>query len=457
VSIIVDILRKPPLAQPIAFVRNVGRASSGSMAVAQGFVVKVLMLAMNLATGVLSARILGPTGRAEQAALMLGAGLFPAVLSFGLPVAIQYRLRTRPEQAEQLISTATFLAIAFGLLSVAAGYLILPRMLTQYSDSVVHAAQIFMVFAPLAVLLNVFTGVLQARSRFAEANVSQYGPLLLAMLALGMLAIGHSLTPVTSAATYLVTSALASCWLWFVVRPKLSFTGFKAAIRTLMSFGTRSYVTDLLGVLSIQIDTILVITLLNPRSMGLYAIALSAARLSDLFSSGIVNVVFPKSVALPRSEMLALTNRVTRLTFAVLCVTMLTNIITMPFLLPAFFGKGFAEAVGPAQILAITFLLSGTGWVMAQSFLAAGKPTVIALIQASGIVFAVPLLLVLIPRFGLIGAAWALVVSTVLRTAIAMMCFPLVLKSPIPSIIPTLTDIRFVKDSLTVRLSSGRA
>jgi enterobacterial common antigen flippase len=141
----------------------------------------------------------------------------------------------------------------------------------------------------------------------------------------------------------------------------------------------------------------------------------------------------------------------------VLCVTMLTNIITMPFLLPAFFGKGFAEAVGPAQILAITFLLSGTGWVMAQSFLAAGKPTVIALIQASGIVFAVPLLLVLIPRFGLIGAAWALVVSTVLRTAIAMMCFPLVLKSPIPSIIPTLTDIRFVKDSLTVRLSSGRA
>jgi Na+-driven multidrug efflux pump len=79
---------------------------------------------------------------------------------------------------------------------------------------------------------------------------------------------------------------------------------------------------------------------------------------------------------------------------------------------------------------------------------------VIAVIQTSGLVFVVPLLIWLIPRFGLLGAAWALVLATFLRGAITMVCFPIVLKAPIPSLLLTVNDFRFVKESLTRRLSA---
>jgi O-antigen/teichoic acid export membrane protein len=149
--------------------------------------------------------------------------------------------------------------------------------------------------------------------------------------------------------------------------------------------------------------------------------------------------------------MLELTNRVGRLTFAVILISIILNIITMPVLLPAFFGKAFSGAIPVAQVLALTFLLNGTGYVISQAFLAAGKPGVIAMIQASGLVFVVPLMLVLIPRYGLLGAAWALVLATFLRGAITMLCFPIVLKAPIPSLIPTRSDLTFVRDSLARR------
>jgi antigen flippase len=427
------------------------------MAIAQGFIVKILMLAMNLGTGMLSARVLGPTGRAEQAALLVGIGLFPSFLSFGLSTAIQYKLRKQPDQEQRLISTATNLAVGFGLLSVLVGYFVLPRMLMQYSQAIIQTAQLFMLAAPFTALFSVFNGVLQARSRFAAANVSQYGPLILALVTLSVLAVLHRLTPITSATTYMLTNALAACWLWVAVRPELSFDGFRESARSLLSFGLRSYITDILGTLLTQIDTILVISLLSPKSMGLYAIALSAARLSDLFSTAIVTVVFPKAVGLPRREMLDLTNRVGRLTFAVIFVTMMFNIILMPFLLPAFFGKAFVDAVPVGQILAATFILSGTAAVLAQAFLAAGKPGVIAIIQGAGILLAIPPLLILIPRFGLIGAAWGLLIATALREVVTMSCFPIVLKAPIPSPILTLGDIRFVKESLGRRMSTHDA
>jgi Na+-driven multidrug efflux pump len=119
-------------------VRNLARATSGSMAVAQGFVVRILMLAMNLGTGILSARILGPTGRAEQAALLVGIGIFPAFLSLGMPIAVQYRLKKDPEAADRIVSTATCLSILFGIVSVIVSFFVLPHMLTQYSISIIR-------------------------------------------------------------------------------------------------------------------------------------------------------------------------------------------------------------------------------------------------------------------------------------------------------------------------------
>jgi O-antigen/teichoic acid export membrane protein len=428
-------------------------ASSGSMAVVQTLLVRVLVLSINLLTGIITARVLGPEGRAEQAAMLIGIGLFPAVLSFGLPMAIQYRLRTEPERQERFVSAATFLSVAFGALAIVVSFFVLPRLITKYSPSVLHVAQIFMLSAPFVILYLMFCAVLQARGDFAKANFTRYAVPLSTLLGLIGLAIAHRFTPLTSSIAYVLPSLWATPWLWVRVRPKLTFRDLKQTASGLLSYGSRSYATDILSTLSGQIDQVLVIALLSPKSMGLYAVAISAARASDLVSAPLVTVLFPKASGLPARQIVELTARAARLTLALLIPALLASLAAMPFVLPALYGKSYSGATPLAQILALSFLVGGTVYVLNQAFAAAGKPGVVAVVELLGLAGTVPLMFLLIPRFGLPGAAWAIVASITARLFVTLACFPIVLKEPMPSLIVTRGDLRFLYTTLKARLS----
>jgi O-antigen/teichoic acid export membrane protein len=120
----------------------------------------------------------------------------------------------------------------------------------------------------------------------------------------------------------------------------------------------------------------------------------------------------------------------------------------------ASFKEGDAVPLG--QISAVTFILSGTSYVLTQAFLAAVKPGVIAIIQAASILLALQPLLVLIPRFGLIGVASAILIATALRELATMSCLSIILKVPMPSPILTFGDIRFVVESLSKAIVNAR-
>jgi len=418
------------------------------MAAAQTFVVKIAVLGLNVATGVLTARALGPSGRAEQAAIQIGVGLLPALLSFGLPVAIQYRLRSDPARQEQFVSVATTLSIAFGVVAAVLSIFILPHVVTRYPAPIVRASELVMVVAPLAILYQVFCAVLQARGQFGEANFTRYAIPLSTLVALVGLLLAHRVTPLTSALAYIAPLLWIVPWLWVRVRPKRTLSGVRDIAGSLLHYGLRSYVIDILGTLIAQIDQVLVIGLLSPFSMGLYAVALSAARSADLFSQPIVLVLFPRASALPPAQIVDMTLRVTRIAIALLFVTTLLIVAAMPILLPAFYGRAYLASVPVAQIIVVSITLSGAGYVFAQAYMAAGRPGVIALINVFGLATVVPALVFLIPRFGLVGAAWALVISTCVRLLTSLCCFPLIFKVPIPSLILTRADVRYLKASL---------
>lgn len=431
-----------------SLLRALAAASSGSMAVVQTLLARVLTLAVNLATGVLTARFLGPAGRADQAAILLGIGLFPSLVSFGVPVAVQYRIRSDPKNEAQLVSVATALAMLLGLLAAAAGYFVLPHVIDKYSASVLLAARIAMLLAPLQLLFFVLFAILRARHRFTEANVTTPAMPLLTLAGLVVLAATHRLTPVTSAAVCLMPYFWATPWLFAKVAPRPRILGLQRTALSLLSYGTRSYVTEILWVLSAQVDQVLVISLLSPVSMGIYVVALSAARVADLFSESVVAVLFPHASALDHDEAVALTARATRITAALLLLSTLSLIAAMPIVLPFFYGKQFFASVPVAQLIAVSFALNGVVYVLGQAYMANGRPGVIATIQLFGLATVVPAMLVLIPRFGLMGAALALNISTAVRLLLTLGGFPVVLKAMPPGLLLTMNDISYLREAL---------
>jgi O-antigen/teichoic acid export membrane protein len=225
------------------------------------------------------------------------------------------------------------------------------------------------------------------------------------------------------------------------------------ACRTLLSYGIRSWGIDLLGTLGGQVDQVLVVRLLAPADMGFYVVMLSLSRMLGIIQTSVVTVLFPRAAALSTDEVIALTGRATRVSASVTALGGVVVALVGPWLLRLLYGKEYMHSVGTFRVLLLEMTLSGSGFLLAQAFMALGRPGLVTILQALGLALSVPTMLWLIPKWGVLGAATALMVSTLARVMFIYVSFRLFLKTQPPDLIPKFEDIRVLVDQ--VRLRAG--
>jgi O-antigen/teichoic acid export membrane protein len=111
-----------------------------------------------------------------------------------------------------------------------------------------------------------------------------------------------------------------------------------------------------------------------------------------------------------------------------------------PVAIRALYGAGFGETIPTLRVLFVEVTLAGTVMVLAQAPMALGRPGVTTILQAVGLVLTIPLMLWLVPKEGIVGAAYALLITTTCRLVILLAAFPVLLKLPAPSLWFTRND-----------------
>jgi len=182
--------------------------------------------------------------------------------------------------------------------------------------------------------------------------------------------------------------------------------------------------------------------------MGLYVVAQSISNLLNVVPSAINSVLMPKATGKDNQQIHHLTGVALRCTFTVLMVSGLFLYACGSPVLSLVYGHKFDGAAPVLHILLIESILDGMTSVSSQAFLAAGFTGVVTLLQGCGLISAVPLMYWMVPRFGLRGAAFALVLSTSFRLAFVLLSFPMRLKMKPPSIILRPSDIRAIKATM---------
>jgi O-antigen/teichoic acid export membrane protein len=89
---------------------------------------------------------------------------------------------------------------------------------------------------------------------------------------------------------------------------------------------------------------------------------------------------------------------------------------------------------------------------MSQAFMALSRPGVVTALQAFGLLLTVPLMLVLVPRYGIEGAALSLLLSTCARFLFVMGSFSRFLKMPRPDLMLKGADLRYMSSLVLRRL-----
>lgn len=431
---------------------------SGMTSALQNIVVHFLVIAIQIATGIITGRVLGPTGKGEQAAMILWPVTLSHAMLMGLPSSIVYNLKKYPAERSALLPAALLLGGALGLLAALLGAALIPRWMALYPPDVVRHARWFMLYTPVLMLSLISIATLRAEEDFARANKSFFLTSLVMLVGLGLLALTGRMTPLTAGLTYLMGGAPMFGWmlarLWRSFRPRLRHVG--ESCRRLLRYGVRSYGIDLLGIFSTQIGQFLVVGFLTPAAMGLYVVAFSLSRMLDAFQNGVASVLFPKVANCPPIEVVDVTGLAARVTVAMTLPVGVAVAALSPLLLRLLYGAEYVGAVGVLGLLLIEVSISGAVAILAQAFMALGRPGLVTVLQAVGVGASLPLMLILVPRYGIVGAGLALLCSSTLRLIFVLVSFRAVLKLGPPSLILTRADVALLRRRLPALNFRGR-
>ena len=258
-------MKTAPMASIEEISERPDESRHGFRAVVQSIGSKSTILALQAGTGILTARMLGPAGRGELAAMILWPLFVASVTTLGVPSSLIYHFRNRAGRTRRTghkwICDGGRDGRGCGIAAAA----ILPWWLRQYSPGVIHAAQLFLITVPLCSVTLAGRAVLEAAHDFTASNAIQILTPFVTLIGLLFFLSIHRMNPYTASVAYIGAAAPAFCLMVSRVRRKgirsarIQF----AAMKQILQYGVRSYGIDVLGTLALQVDQVLVVSLLS--------------------------------------------------------------------------------------------------------------------------------------------------------------------------------------------------
>jgi O-antigen/teichoic acid export membrane protein len=386
---------------------------------------KLGVVAINAATGIMTARALHPQGRGELAAMTIWPLVLSGSLTLGLPSALTYMIQRKPGEKAQLTTAAALTAALVGIVATVIAISIVPFFLRNYSSETVLVARCLLPNLTIGLLLLIGRAALEAEHKFGRSGIALVIPPVLTLILLCSLLLAHRLTPATAAISYVISGLPAFWWLFRSV--PLSFhvplQTLSKAMRALSSYGIRSYGIDLCGTVSLYIDQAVVVGLLSPVDMGRYVVSLSFSRLTSVPHQAIAGVLFPSLVNFDQRQTNAVIDRMFRIGVSLSLSATLFMFFAGRIVLAALYGRAFAHDALILPILTLEAGLGGCILIAAQAFMASNRPGLITTQQILGLSTTVPLLLILVPALGIRGAALSILLSTALRLVFILISY----------------------------------
>ncbi|OGW85955.1 MAG: hypothetical protein A3C35_07245 [Omnitrophica bacterium RIFCSPHIGHO2_02_FULL_46_11] len=215
----------------------------------------------------------------------------------------------------------------------------------------------------------------------------------------------------------MVLMALIQSW-WLFKLGGRQF-GFKwRLVKESLSFGGKVHLAFLPAVAIIQLDTFVLNYFHGAMQVGLYAVVSNAVtRISFLFSS-VLTAAQAKIIGRPQASSEQLVRGLIRHSVFAAGVISLFLFVVGRYLILLFYGKAFAPSVAPLVILSIGMIAGTvTNFMNIYAVGQLKRPGLSAIINWGSFFLGGLLYFTLIPRFGLLGTAWASVVISFAKVA----------------------------------------
>jgi O-antigen/teichoic acid export membrane protein len=410
------------------------------------FLIQVAQAAIGLFNGFLLARLIGPTGKGEYYLLVFLPTTIMVLIQLGLPQAITYysaRSQTRGLMAKAVVLT---MALSVPAMVVTAG--LIPSMQATFLDGLeTNAILLGLCVLPLLVSSTLTTGVVVGRQDvkwLAAVRISQaLVATVLIVVLVGVLGLGVA----GALAAFLVTS-LAEAAASFIAAQRVGARVPRpetVSYRALFAYGLPLYPGSLTYFFGYRIDVYLLAWLLADAAapLGYYSMAVSMAELVFFVPNAVSSLFFTQVAGSAREDVDREVNRVSRVTLLV-TVTAALALVPVAAVLIHVVLPAFVPALPALYILLPGVVMISNTKVLGGYLNGLGLTGVTSVIHVTAFVINVAVNLLLIPTFGILGAAAASLVSYSVSSVMFSLAVRHHAKVPLHSLwIPTRGDVRF--------------
>jgi len=380
------------------------------------FISGVLNLLLGIGASVILARILGPEGRGIYALATLLPSLIVTFGNLGIGPATVYYVARGEFRRQEILGNNILLSLGIGGLGVLAGLFVV----LFFHEAVfpgVSSGYLLLALAlvPVEFFFSYVSYMLLGAQRIKEFNyvqIAQSG-LFLGAIALALLGLKAGVTGAIIAGLFTRVIVGATVFrLALRIAGGIDLKPNTSYIKRATSYGVQAHLSNILGFLNHRADMFLVNWFLGPSAVGLYSVGVGLVEKLWMVSFAASTVLFPWVAAeteeQKRKEFTPLVAR------TVLWMTALASLILAflsKWIVLLLYSEAFLPAVGALRALLIGITTLSAGRVLSNDIAGRGFPGLNIYTGLAAVTTNVVLNLLWIPRYGIVGAAWASTVS----------------------------------------------
>lgn len=381
---------------------------SATTAVLTTAATNAVLAVVALATGVLAARLLGPSGRGHLAAAQAVGTLIGAVGSLSLGEAVVFFVGRKCRSAMVVLQTATLVAAASTTALVGAAVLMMPKILAG-QPAAVGAARAYVLIGLPFILLGFPITFMRALQQYRIWNVLRLISPLCWLGSLLVFTVTQDREVQPLILVFVLLQILFVPMVWVLASRSRSGSGGidLGLVMPMLRYGTPLFLASLPLTLNLRVDQILIANVESADQLGLYAVSVSWAAIGLPLMAAIGAVLFPKLAAMERADAIAVLVRSSRVGVVIAVLIGLLSAISAPALVPFLFGRSFSVPLALPLVLAAATSILGLNGILEEGMRGLGEPRSVLVAELAGLVATITLLLTLVPGFGITGAAAA--------------------------------------------------
>jgi len=367
---------------------------------------------ISIASSAIIARWLGPEGKGILAITLLLPGALVIFLNLGIGVANVYYIGTRRFD----VSTLSKNSVTFALLTSALGTVLIvgflalgwiqPFLPGVPAWLILIAAVLF----PIGILAGYFNTILQGLQSIITLNIIHLSQRVLTLIFLCLFIIILNLGILGALVSHLGTGLVGLIALTAVVGRKGGI--FKPSwnsriMGSTLSFGLKGQIGNILQFFNYRLDLFILNYFLGPDHVGIYTVSVGLAELLWHFPDAVSFVLLSKVANTKPGLLDSFTPRVLRSTLGVTAVGGIGLLILGKSIISITYSPVFLAAYIPLVALIPGVVLLGGAKVLTSNIAGRGSPQYNSITSGLALIITVILDIVLIPRYGVLGAALA--------------------------------------------------